>query len=83
MNFPELRVAPNTKWNVYILEPREEIGRHCLPKDTKMFLESSNRRKSRIIRAAMEVDEDYRFPIYFSTLLAYNLSFCILIKDNQ
>ena len=60
INFPELRDALNTKWNVEILEPREGIGGHCLPKDTKMFLHSSNRRKSKILSAAMETDQDYR-----------------------
>jgi UDP-N-acetyl-D-mannosaminuronic acid dehydrogenase len=60
IDFSELRDALNTKWNVDILEPREGIGGHCLPKDTKMFLESSNRRKSKILRAAIEVDEDYK-----------------------
>jgi UDP-N-acetyl-D-mannosaminuronic acid dehydrogenase len=52
--------ALNTKWNVDILEPRDGIGGHCLPKDTKMFLQSTSRRKSRIIEAAMEIDEDYK-----------------------
>jgi UDP-N-acetyl-D-mannosaminuronate dehydrogenase len=60
INFPELREALNTKWNVEILEPREGIGRHCLPKDTKMFLESSKFIRSKILAAAMEVDEDYK-----------------------
>jgi len=60
INFPELRDALNTKWNVNILEPREGIGGHCLPKDTKMFLQSSNEKKSKTLTAAMEVDEDYR-----------------------
>ncbi|MDQ6864488.1 MAG: NAD(P)-binding domain-containing protein [Thermoproteota archaeon] len=60
IDFSELRDALNTKWNVDILEPREGIGGHCLPKDTKMFLESSNRRKSKILRAAIEVDKDYK-----------------------
>jgi UDP-N-acetyl-D-mannosaminuronic acid dehydrogenase len=60
INFAELREALNTKWNVDILEPREGIGGHCLPKDTRMFLESSNPRKSKILTAAIEVDEDYR-----------------------
>jgi UDP-N-acetyl-D-mannosaminuronic acid dehydrogenase len=60
INFSELRDALNTKWNVNILEPRGGIGGHCLPKDTKMFLQSSNRRKNKILRAAMEVDEDYK-----------------------
>ena len=60
INFPELREALNTKWNVEILEPREGIGRHCLPKDTKMFLQSSKFARSKILAAAMEVDEDYK-----------------------
>jgi UDP-N-acetyl-D-mannosaminuronic acid dehydrogenase len=60
INFPELRDALNTKWNVEILEPREGIGGHCLPKDTKMFVESSKGIKSKILAAAMNVDEDYR-----------------------
>jgi UDP-N-acetyl-D-mannosaminuronate dehydrogenase len=60
INFPELRDAVNTKWNVNILEPKEGIGGHCLPKDTKMFLQSSNSIRSKIIAAAMEVDEDYK-----------------------
>jgi hypothetical protein len=55
---PELRDALNTKWNINILEPREGIGGHCLPKDTKMFLQKSL--KSKILTGAMEVDEDYR-----------------------
>ncbi|MPZ08568.1 MAG: hypothetical protein GEU26_19530, partial [Nitrososphaeraceae archaeon] len=61
INFPELREALNTKWNVNILEPRDGIGGHCLPKDTKMFLESSrSSRKSKILSVAIEVDRDYR-----------------------
>ena len=60
INFPELRDAVNTKWNVEILEPREGIGGHCLPKDTKMFLQSSKSIRSKILAAAMEVDEDYK-----------------------
>jgi UDP-N-acetyl-D-mannosaminuronic acid dehydrogenase len=60
INFSELRDAVNTKWNVHILEPREGIGGHCLPKDTKMFLHSSKSIKSKILQAAIEVDQDYR-----------------------
>ena len=60
INFAELRDALNTKWNVNILEPRDGIGGHCLPKDTKMFLQSSNGSKSKILIAAMGVDRDYR-----------------------
>jgi UDP-N-acetyl-D-mannosaminuronic acid dehydrogenase len=60
INFSELRDALNTKWNVNILEPREGIGGHCLPKDTKMFLQSSKSIKSKILTAAIEADQDYR-----------------------
>jgi UDP-N-acetyl-D-mannosaminuronate dehydrogenase len=62
INFPELREALNTKWNVEVLEPREGIGGHCLPKDTKMFLQSSRSisARSRILKAAIEVDEEYK-----------------------
>jgi UDP-N-acetyl-D-mannosaminuronate dehydrogenase len=59
MSFSELRDALNTKWNVNILEPREGIGGHCLPKDTKMFLQSS-KNENKILTAAMQVDEEYR-----------------------
>jgi UDP-N-acetyl-D-mannosaminuronic acid dehydrogenase len=62
INFPELREALNTKWNVEVLEPREGIGGHCLPKDTKMFLQSSRSisARSKILKAAIEVDEEYK-----------------------
>jgi UDP-N-acetyl-D-mannosaminuronic acid dehydrogenase len=60
LNFSDLRDALNTKWNVNILEPKEGIGGHCLPKDTRMFLQSSKSIKSKILTAAMEVDQDYR-----------------------
>ncbi|HEY7570189.1 MAG TPA: NAD(P)-binding domain-containing protein [Nitrososphaeraceae archaeon] len=59
INFAELREALNTKWNVNILEPRDGIGGHCLPKDTKMFLQSSKSIRSKILASAIEVDEDY------------------------
>ncbi|MGA7900134.1 MAG: hypothetical protein WA395_03930, partial [Nitrososphaeraceae archaeon] len=36
------------------------IGGHCLPKDTKMFLQSSKSIRSKILASAIEVDEDYR-----------------------
>jgi UDP-N-acetyl-D-mannosaminuronic acid dehydrogenase len=64
INFAELRDSLNTKWNVNILEPKEGIGGHCLPKDTRMFLNSSRSTKSRILSAAMDVDQDYRKYIF-------------------
>ena len=60
VNFGELRDSLNTKWNVKILEPRDGVGGHCLPKDTKMFLQSSKSIKSKILMSAMEVDKEYR-----------------------
>ena len=60
VSFSELRESLNTKWNVEVLEPRDGIGGHCLPKDTKMFINSSNTIRSKILQAAMEIDEDYR-----------------------
>jgi UDP-N-acetyl-D-mannosaminuronic acid dehydrogenase len=60
IGFSELRSALNTKWNVNILEPRDGIGGHCLPKDTKMFIHSSRSVRSKILSAALEVDSDYR-----------------------
>jgi UDP-N-acetyl-D-mannosaminuronate dehydrogenase len=57
VNFPELRDAVNTKWNVSILEPRDAMGGPCLAKDTKIFVQSSN---LKILRAAIEVDILYR-----------------------
>jgi len=60
ISFAELRDSLNTKWNVNVLEPRDGIGGHCLPKDTKMFINSSNAIKSKILQAATEIDEDYR-----------------------
>lgn len=60
IQFSELRDALNTKWNVEILEPREGIGGHCLPKDTKMFLQSSKTIQSKILQAALEVDNEYK-----------------------
>ena len=53
INFSELKDALNTKWNVHILEPREGIGGHCVPKDTKMFLDSSKTAKSKILLGSL------------------------------
>jgi len=60
IKFRQLEDALYTKWNVNIVEPREGIGVHSLPKDTKMILHSTSRRESKLLRAAMEVDEDYK-----------------------
>ncbi|HET6458176.1 MAG TPA: potassium transporter TrkA, partial [Nitrosopumilaceae archaeon] len=62
--FNELRNAINTKWNVKILEPKEGIGGHCLPKDSQMFLDfSKNVLVTSLIGAAKMVDKQYRFHL--------------------
>lgn len=64
LDFDELRQAINTKWNIKILEARDGIGGHCLPKDSQMFLSlSKNVLDSSIIEAAKKVDAEYRYHI--------------------
>jgi UDP-N-acetyl-D-mannosaminuronic acid dehydrogenase len=64
IEFQELRSAINTKWNIKVLEPREGIGGHCLPKDSQMFLNlSKNLLETSIIDAAKKVDVEYRSHI--------------------
>jgi nucleotide sugar dehydrogenase len=61
IDFDELRNAINTKWNIKVLEARDGIGGHCLPKDSQMFLNlSKNLIETSIIDAAKKVDAEYR-----------------------
>ena len=39
INFNVLRTAINSKWNINILEARDGINGHCLPKDSQMYIE--------------------------------------------
>jgi len=70
IDFKALRTALNTKWNVDILEPRKGIGGHCLPKDTRMFLNSSQRIRSKILDAAIEVDQEYALKVGKELIMA-------------
>lgn len=64
IDFDELRKAVNTKWNIKILEAKEGIGGHCLPKDSQMFLDfSNNLLVTSLIRAAKMIDQQYRFHL--------------------
>jgi len=36
-DFNKVREAMNTKWNINVLEARDGIGRHCLPKDIQII----------------------------------------------
>lgn len=61
LDFNELRQAVNSKWNVQVLEPRDGIGGHCLPKDSQMFLNAERGMlDNSIIKAAKLVDHEYR-----------------------
>jgi UDP-N-acetyl-D-mannosaminuronic acid dehydrogenase len=64
IDFDQLRKAVNTKWNIRILEAKDGIGGHCLPKDSQMFLDmSKNVLQSSIIEAAKTVDLKYRLHV--------------------
>ncbi len=64
IDFEELRKSINTKWNIKVLDARDGIGGHCLPKDSQMFLDfSRNSVVTSMIRAAKMVDSQYRFHL--------------------
>ena len=64
IDFDELRKAINTKWNTKILEAKEGIGGHCLPKDSQMFLDfSKNAVQHSLLEAAKMIDYRYRAHI--------------------
>ena len=74
ISFDELRNAINTKWNIKVLEAREGIGGHCLPKDSQMFLDlSKNLIETSIIDAAKKVDAEYRSHISCTVPAKVNL----------
>jgi UDP-N-acetyl-D-mannosaminuronic acid dehydrogenase len=61
ISFAELREAINTKWNIKILDAKDGIGGHCLPKDSQMFIELSRcMLESSILEAAKKADLEYR-----------------------
>ncbi len=64
VDFEELRDSINTKWNIKVLDARDGIGGHCLPKDSQMFLDfSRNSVVTSMVRAAKMVDAQYRFHL--------------------
>jgi UDP-N-acetyl-D-mannosaminuronic acid dehydrogenase len=58
LSFEEVRDACNTKWNIELLEARDGIGGHCLPKDVKYLAHLTGHNE--LIKSAMDVDEKYR-----------------------
>lgn len=64
LDFEELREAINSKWNTRILEARNGIGGHCLPKDTKMFLDmEKNILPFSTLAAAIQSDKLYQMNV--------------------
>jgi nucleotide sugar dehydrogenase len=57
LDFEELRKACNTKWNVDILEARDGIIGHCLPKDIRYLLSLYS--ESTLLSGAIATDRKY------------------------
>lgn len=57
LSFEELREACNTKWNIEILEARDGIGGHCLPKDVRYLWIILH---SPLLKGAIKADETYK-----------------------
>jgi len=55
--FEELRKSCNTKWNIEILEARDGIGGHCLPKDVRYLWTLL---KSPLLSGAIDADKLYK-----------------------
>lgn len=58
LDFEEVRRACNTKWNIEILEARQGIGGHCLPKDIRYLIYCG--RAAPLLNGAIKIDEEYR-----------------------
>jgi len=63
-DFQKLREACNTKWNIQILEARDGIGGHCLPKDVRYCLSltknANNTMRAHILKGAIKAEKEYR-----------------------
>jgi len=58
LSFDDVREACNTKWNVEILEARDGIGGHCLPKDIRYLISLTD--FNVLMKSALAVDKQYR-----------------------
>lgn len=58
LDFNEVRKACNTKWNIEILEARDGIKGHCLPKDIMYLISLTS--FNNLLRAAVETDQMYQ-----------------------
>jgi len=62
LSYTTLRKAVNSKWNIELLEAREGINGHCLPKDSHMYSDLVTKFLSvdSIINMAKKVDSLYK-----------------------
>jgi len=58
LDFNEVREACNTKWNIEILEARDGIKGHCLPKDIRYLISLTS--FNNLLKAAVETDQIYQ-----------------------
>jgi len=58
LSFNEVRKACNTKWNTEILEARDGILGHCLPKDIRYLVSLTG--FNNLMKSAIAVDKQYR-----------------------
>ncbi len=58
LSFDDVQAACNTKWNTEILEARDGIAGHCLPKDIRYLASLSS--FNALMKGALTVDEQYR-----------------------
>lgn len=58
-NFNEVRAAINTKWNINLLEARDGIKRHCLPKDIKLINDNFDI-DNLLFTSAEKIDKRYK-----------------------
>lgn len=58
LDFEDVRKACNTKWNIDIMEARDGIDGHCLPKDIRYVVSLTP--FDGLLRSAMKVDKQYR-----------------------
>jgi len=58
LDFDELRVAVNTKWNVDMAEARDGIGGECLPKDIQFLINAHP--QTPLLHGAINTDANYR-----------------------
>lgn len=64
IDYDQLRDAVNSKWNVKILEAQKGIGGHCLPKDTRIYLDLLNRVvRHNMVEAARKTDHLYKLHL--------------------